>query len=99
MWAGLVIATPPTRTSGRDGAEALPATLAASARAQFGGAKLPGMNLAGCGQPSGRRVCEERFFPLKQWGKAYVPLPKATTGGTSMEMFTAFDLGMMEGRP
>lgn len=95
-WAGLVLTTPPTRTGGRGrGASRHPFRLYANWTL---GARLPGVNLAGCGQPSGRRVCEERF-PTEAMVNAYVPLPNATAGGTSMEVFTAFGPGMMEGRP
>lgn len=96
VWAGLVLTTPPTRTGGRGrGASRHPFRLYANWTL---GARLPGVNLAGCGQPSGRRVCEERF-PTEAMVNAYVPLPNATAGGTSMEVFTAFGPGMMEGRP
>lgn len=76
------------------GAEALPATLAASARTQLWvrGFRVV-VSLLGA-------ESLRRGFPLNQWeGRLVVPFPKATTGGTSMEVFTAFSLGMMEGRP
>lgn len=76
------------------GAEALPATLAASARAQLWvrGFRVV-VSLLGA-------ESLRRGFPLNQWeGRLVVPFPKATTGGTSIEVFTAFCLGMMEGRP
>lgn len=85
-WCGRGLFSPRLRLGLVGGAGALPATLAAFARALNFGCEASGCQAGGL------------WFLTEAMEKAYVPLPKATTGGASMEVLTAFGLRIREGR-